>query len=138
MYASLGSPSAADMAKPCGERSRRNPVTGDCYCDAGYDWKSEDSNDCVLVDVRSPCTWEGQRRSPLDRACTCPPGMRLDESPLGRGCIQGGWFPGCVDVHGARIPGCLFGQPVVPLAMAAGVGAAVGLTLALALRAAFR
>ena len=115
---------------PCGPNSGWNSAANACYCQPGFDWASASSADCVPINVAAPCVFVGERRNPVDKKCECPPGMHVDPAPGGNSCIRFDWFPTCVDATGARVPNCFMGAPLKQQAIAAGVGAAVGIALA--------
>ena len=119
---------AAAAAPACGANSQRNPADGVCYCNLGFH-EGGPSGACVPIDVTKPCAFTGQRRSPIDKVCECPPGMRVDPTPTGTTCIPIRYFPSCKDANGEKVPNCIFGYPLKEAAIAVGGGALIGLLL---------
>jgi hypothetical protein len=122
----LGAVAAPGVA-PCGANSTRNPKTGVCYCNLGFE--EGPGADCVPINPTKPCLWAGQQRNPIDKGCECPPGHRPDPSPTGTSCIPIRYFPNCKDANGQKVPNCLFGYPLKETAIAVGGGAVLGLIL---------
>jgi len=118
----------------CGTNAAYNVGDDVCYCQPGFtlvDPNSTTNTNCKPIDVHVPCANPTERRRPLDKKCTCPPGTLMNPDPKLNDCMPGVWFPDCVDAAGDRVPNCYYGMPANRAYPAMAVGAAIGIALSL-------
>jgi hypothetical protein len=115
--------------KKCGPNTTFNPVDNECVCNIGFTSQGATSG-CIPINIKESCPpGENQFRSPIDRRCGCPPGHDWNPDPSRTECIPIKWFPDCKDIHGNKIPNCIFGMRMTDVAPFAIGGAVAGLAV---------